>query len=204
MAQKMKKGEGVNISEVLQLDGIFTDVKKGERASQEDMKKSLGTEDINEAAKKIIMQGDIQIPSDDRRKEQGEKVKQVIDFLARNAVDPATDRPHTPERVEQALKEAGVNIQNKPIDEQIGDIVKKLRPVLPLKMETKKIKLTIPAQYTGNVFGLIGAYKEKEEWKDDGSLIATVNVPIGMQMDFYDKINSMTHGSVVSEEVQDG
>jgi len=201
MAQKMKKGESVSINDVLQAEGIFKDARKGEKASGSDLKDAFGTENIYEVAEKIIKSGDIQIPTEDRNKEQREKVKQVIDFLSKNAVDPATERPHTPERVERALSEAGINIKNKPIEQQIGEIVDKLRVVLPLKMETKKIKLVIPAQYTGNVFGLISNYKEKEEWKNDGSLEVVVNIPIGMQMEFYDKLNSMTHGSVVSEEI---
>jgi len=202
LAQKMKKGENVTIQEVLQADTIFKDAKKGERASEDDLKSALGTDDVYEAAKKIIMGGDIQVPMEDRKKEQEGKIKQVIDFLSKNAVDPATGRPHTPERVERALSEAGVNIQNKPIEQQIGEIVDKIKVILPLKMETKKLKLTIPASYTGLVYGLINNYKEKEEWKDDGSLLVIVKVPIGMQMDFYDKLNSMTHGSTVSEEMK--
>ena len=95
------------------------------------------------------------------------------------------------------MKEAGVNVKNKPIDSQIKEIVEQLAPIIPIKIETKKIKLTIPAQHTGRAYGVINAYKES------GDLVVIINVPAGLQMDFYDKINAVTNGSVLSEEIKE-
>jgi len=36
---------------------------------------------------------------------------------------------------------------------------------------------------------------------NDGSLEMIVNVPSGLIMDFYDRLNSVTHGSAMTEEV---
>jgi len=196
-----KTGEG-DVGEVLENDVIFTDSKQGERASEKDLQDAFGTSDVNEVAGKIIKQGDIQVPAEFREKEREGKVKQVIDFLVRNAVDPS-GRPYTPERIESALKEAGVNIKDKPVETQITEILEKLAPVIPIKVETKKIIVTIPAQYTGQAYGLVQAYKESEEWLGNGDLKITLNIPAGLQMDFYDKLNSITHGSVMSEEVKE-
>ena len=80
----------------------------------------------------------------------------------------------------------------------------KLKEILPIKIETKKIKLTIPAKYTGQVYGMLHEYKEKEEWLSNGNLQAVLNIPAGLLMDFYDKINSATHGAIQSEELKEG
>ena len=58
------------------------------------------------------------------------------------------------------------------------------------------------AVHTGQVYGIINPYKESEKWLDDGSLEVVVRVPSGINMDFYDKLNSVTHGSAVTEEIK--
>jgi ribosome maturation protein SDO1 len=81
--------------------------------------------------------------------------------------------------------------------------MEKLKTIIPIKLDTKCIKLTIPAQYTGQVYGLLKDFKESEDWLANGSLQATLNIPAGMQLDFYDKLNAITHGAVHSEELKE-
>ena len=202
-ALKFKKGENISIGEVVEIEKIFYDVKKGFHASEKDLQDSFKTTDFNDIASKIVKSGEIQIPVEYKHKELEGKTKQIVDFLVRNAVDPRTNRPYTPERIEKSIEESGVNITNKPIESQIKEIVSKLSLIIPIKIESKKIKLTVPAIYTGNVYGLLQSYKESEEWMNNGDLKCVVNIPIGFQMEFYDKLNSSTHGSVLSEEVKE-
>ncbi len=197
-----KSGKG-NINEVIAIDAIFTDSKKGFHAPKNDIKDAFKTEDVYEIAKKIIMQGEIQVPVEYKEKQREGKLKQVIDFFVRNSIDPRTDRPYTPERIERSLEEAGVNITNKPIETQIKDILSELSKVIPIKIETKKILVIIPSKYTGQVYGLIQSYKESEEWMNNGDLKVIINIPLGFQIEFYDKLNSITHGSAISEELKE-
>lgn len=201
-AVELKEGKNVGIGEAVEIDRIFTDSKKGFHAGEDDLQECFGTTDFNEIATAIIKKGEIQLPSEYKEKEREGKIKQVVDFLVMNAVDAQTGRPFTPGRIATALKEAGVNIKNKPIDTQIREIIEQLAPVIPIKIETKKIKLTIPAQHTGRAYGIINAYKESEEWLGNGDLKVVVNVPAGFQMEFYDKINAVTQGSALSEEIK--
>lgn len=201
-ALQLKKGLPVNIENVLAVDQIFYDFKKGSKVSSADLKEAFGTDDIREVAGKIIKSGEVVLPSDYRKKEQETKVKQVIDFLLRNAVDPVTNKPITEKRITEALDMAGINIENKPIEQQIPKIISKLKEVLPLKIETKKLKIIVPAVHTGQVYGLLQEYKEKENWLGNGDLSCIVNIPSGFQMEFYDKLNAVTHGSAIVEEVK--
>ena len=59
--------------------------------------------------KKIVKEGEIQTTQEHRDAEQEKKFKQVVDFLTKNAYDPQTGRPHTPERIKNALEQANVN-----------------------------------------------------------------------------------------------
>jgi ribosome maturation protein SDO1 len=201
-ALKFKKtGEG-DINEFLAIEEIFTDSKKGDRASEEDLKKAFGSNDFVEIVKKIITRGEVQVPVEYKQKELGERGNQIVDFFIRNAVDPRSDRPYTRERIESAIKESGVNITNKPIESQIKEVTEKLAPILPLKIESKKLTVTVPAQYTGSAYGVLQNYKESEEWLNNGDLKIILNVPNGLIMEFYDKLNSATHGSAMSEELK--
>ena len=81
------------------------------------------------------------------------------------------------------------------------DLLHKLKEIIPIKIETKKVKLTIPARFTGQVYGILKDYKESEEWLSNGDLQTILNIPSGMLIDFYEKLNDLTHGAVQSEEI---
>ena len=84
----------------------------------------------------------------------------------------------------------------------MNDIINKLKEIIPIKIETKKIKLKVPARFTGQAYGMLQEYKESEEWLSNGDLEVVMNIPAGLIIDFYDKINSITHGAVQSSEVK--
>jgi len=201
-ALMFKKGES-NSVDFLEMDKIFHDSKRGLSASTSDLKEAFGTEDVNEVSGKIVKNGEVLLTQEHRDAEQDKKFKQVIDFLTNNASNPQTGSPFTAERLRSALEEANVNIKNVPIENQIQDIVAELSKIVPIKIETKKIKITIPASYTGQTYGMINQYKEREEWLENGDLEAVLSIPSGMIMDFYDKLNSLTHGAALSEEIKD-
>ncbi|MEM4270885.1 MAG: ribosome assembly factor SBDS [Candidatus Pacearchaeota archaeon] len=201
-ALELKKGKNVLPQEFLAINMIFSDVKKGLKVSEKDLIEAFGTSDIFAVAERIVKNGEILLPIEYKKKEQENKRKQVIEFLVKNAIDPLTKRPHTPTRIEEALEKTGVNIDNRPVEEQIPRVLEELKKVLPIKIENKKLKITIPSVYTGKVYGLLQNYKEKEEWLSNGSLEVVVNLPSGMQIEFYDKINKIAHGAIQSEEIK--
>ena len=201
-ALKLRKGGAVNIQNVLLTNDIFTNHKSGEKAASADLMAAFGTSDVFAVADRMVKKGDLQLPKDYRDEQQDNKKKQVIDWIARNAVDARTNRPFTPQAISTALDQKGINITNLPLEQQISGITESLKTILPLKIETKKIAITVPAIYTGKVYSIVNQYKEKEDWQSDGSLKVTINIPVGLQMEFYDKLNAITHGAALSEEIK--
>lgn len=198
-ALKVKKGESDYL--VVEGDRIFSNVRKGDSVSNNDLEIAFGTSNIDEVGKIIVKQGEVLVDTVHRSEEQEKKLKQVVDFLSTNAMDPQSGNPISPERIKSALDEAHVNIKNTPIDSQIKEIIDQISSIIPIKIETKKVKITIPAIHTGKIYGLITQYKEKENWLDNGSLEVIVSVPAGIIIDFYDKLNSMTQGSALTEDI---
>lgn len=197
-----KTGKGSAI-DFLEIDRIFDDVKKGNVPSKGELENAFGTSDPYQIAEEIVKHGEVLVNEEHRSAEQEQKIKQIVEAISKNAVDPRTGNPHTPERIKSAITEAKVQIKNVPIDQQIPEIVAKIQTILPIKIQTKKVKVIIPAIHTGRAYGVVNTYKEKEEWKNDGSLEVIVSVPAGMIMDFYDKLNGVTRGAAITEEIKE-
>ena len=202
-AMKLKKGEDVDINEVIRDNVIWSDLKKGMKAGNDDLKEAFKTTDFNKIVEKIVEKGNLEVTQEYRDEELEKRKKQVIDFLVRNAVDARTNRPFTPDSISSAIEQAGVKIENQAIDKQIGNITEALKKIVPIKIETKKILVRIPAEHTGKVYGLIQEYKEKENWLGNGDLEVVLNIPVGLQSEFYDKLNSVTHGSAITKELKE-
>jgi ribosome maturation protein SDO1 len=194
---KNKKGD---ITKALNFNQIFTDVKTGNAASASDLTAAFGTTDIYEVARKIITSGEIQKTQEVRDADRDAKIKRVVDLILRNAVDQH-GRPYTEERIKRAIDEAHYAFDSRAPEQQLPEIIAKLQTVIPIKLETKKIKLTIPAQFTGQVYNILKEYKESEDWLPNGALSVVLNMPAGMLMDFYEKLNHITHGAAQSEEI---
>ncbi len=203
--KKKKNISSETVRDVLAIDTVFSDYKKGFKPSTTDLKNAFGTEQISEIATKILADGEIVLPQEYREKEREAKFKKIIDFLVKNCIDPRTNAPYTAERISSALKEAGARIdETRGADEQALIIVKQIEKIIPIKISTIKLKITIQAAHTGKAYGILQKFnKTKEEWLSDGSFSCIINLPAGMQMDFYDKLNAITHGSALTEEIKE-
>ncbi|MEM3184622.1 MAG: ribosome assembly factor SBDS, partial [Candidatus Hadarchaeales archaeon] len=150
LAVSLREGKQVDMRAMLAIDKVFKDARKGESASEESLLKVFGTSDVFRVAEQIVKNGEIQLTTEQRRKMREEKVKQIVTILSRRAINPQTGTPHPPARIEAALKEAKVQIDEfKSAEEQIPKIVKALLPILPLKFEIRKIAVKIPPAYVG-------------------------------------------------------
>lgn len=203
LAVKFKKGEAVEVGEVLKAEQIFSDAKKGELASEGKLKEVFGSGDVRKIAAVIIKEGEIQLTSEYREGLREQKKRKIIGLIHREGVDPATGLPHPPQRIENAFEEAKVKIDEyKGAEEQLEEVLSQIRVVLPIKLEQAKLELKIPSSYAGKAYSLVQKYCKilQEEWLSDGSWSASVEMPGGLKMEFLDKLNSMTHGDVVVEE----
>jgi len=199
-ATKIREGKGGNIVSAVVCNSVQHDLNKGISVSNTDLMDAFGTIDLYEVAKKIITSGEVQKTQEVRDAERDAKVKQVVNLVLKNASDQH-GHPYTEERIRRAIEETHFHIDNRAPEQQLTELIAKLQTVIPIKMETKKIKLIIPARFTGQVYGLLKEFKESEEWLSNGDLQAIINIPAGMQIDFYDRLNAITHGAVRSEDV---
>jgi len=193
-----RMGKIAAITEVLVADTIFSDANKGTKTSEENIRKAFGTTDTLKVAETILKNGTLQLTTEQRRKMIEDKRKQIIDFISRQCVDPKTNLPHPPARIENAMEQIRYSIDPfKSVEEQAKEIIKLLRIILPLKMEQVTVSVNIPAEYSARAYGSIKEFGtiKREEWRGDGSWHGEIEMPAGSYAPFLDKLGNITKGN---------
>jgi ribosome maturation protein SDO1 len=196
-ALALKRGERVNLEDILAVEDIFENASRGDRSPEEDLQKAFGTLEVLPIAEIIIKKGDISLTAEQRKQFIENKRRQVIEVIARNAINPQTKTPHPPTRIEQAMTEARVNIDpTKSTDELVKIAMKAIRPLIPIRFEVVDVAVKIPSAYAPKAYGEVAAFGKlsREAWQNDGSWIGVVEIPAGMQTEFYALINRLTKG----------
>jgi len=197
LAMAVKSGQSDDIRGVLALDKVFKDAKKGDKAADEVVQKVFGTTDVLKVAEEILRRGEIQVTTEQRRQMREQRLRQVIALISKRAINPQTGTPHPPTRIESAMETARVHVDEfKSAEEQLPSIIKALQPLVPLKFEIRRIAVKIPAAYTGKAQRVVKSFAtvKQEQWLNDGSWAAVVEVPAGIQAEFFDKLNELTSG----------
>ncbi len=198
-ALALKSGTIEDIKEVLAVQKIFTDARKGMEASPNTLKSIFGTEESLEVANVIIQKGEIPLTADYKNQLKEQKEKQIINIIHRNAVDPKTHLPHPQERIKLALEQAKFHADGtKDINKQVEEALKAIKPIIPIKFEIKEIAVKLPPSFAAKSYSVINSFGKKlrEDWQTDGSLVVVLEIPGGLEEDFHDKLNALCHGDV--------
>jgi ribosome maturation protein SDO1 len=206
VAERLRKPETPvsddEIRAITAVDQVFTHWSDGKKASDELLLKGFETTDFAAVARRILLEGEVQLTAEQRKKMAEAKHKRIVETILRNAWNPQAKAPHPRERIERALEEAKFRADpQKRVEEQVDVAMKLLRPLMPIAIEHIKVAIKIPAEHTGHTYGAVRGMGEikQEEWQKDGSLIVVLEMPAGMQTEVYDRLNSMTHGQVTTK-----
>jgi ribosome maturation protein SDO1 len=207
-ALAIKRGEfDGDLTDVIAAEDIFEDASRGDRPPENALEEVFDTTDPIEIIPQVIERGEIQITADQRREMQEQKHRELINRIARNAVNPQMDdAPHPPERIESALQETDFRVDPMdPVETQVDDALDALRPVIPIRFDTVTVAVQLPTDYAGSGQAKIRQFGdlEREEWQPDGSWIGVVSFPAGMQNDFYDLVNEVSSGEAETQIVKD-
>ena len=197
-----KLGKISDISKILVSDEIYTDSNKGNRATNEKLNQVFKTQDSMKIAEIIMKKGELNLTTEQRKKMTSEKRKQLVTIIAKTYVDPRSHLPHPPLRIEQAMDDGRVTVDPfKNADEQVKDVVEKLRPIIPLKSENLILEISVPAQFVAQSYTVLkstGTLK-KEDWQPNGSLKAILEIPAAARPNVIDRLGSITKGTATVE-----
>ncbi len=194
-----RMGKGGDLGQILVADSVFTDAKKGLKASSEKLLKAFGTAEFHQVADAILRKGELQITTEQRKRLVEEKRRQIISFISRNCIDPRTNLPHPVVRIEQALSQVRVSIDPfRDAETQAKEVIEELRPILPIKMEQMRLAVRIPAEYAARAYGAVKEFGviSREEWQVDGTWVGVVEMPAGLHAAFLDRLGKLTQGAM--------
>lgn len=196
--------EEYDMPRLLFVQEVFTNADKGERASPQELEAEFGTRQVMDAAEKIFKKGDMQLTTDQKKKMREDKRKQVINMIARRAMDPKTGNPHPPQRIENALEEAGFNADAmQDVEEQFQEAIDAIRPIIPVSLDEKTVAVKIPNDVAGKAYDLLKrkADMKEEKWGNE-YFFAKITLPAGILTELMEELQEMAGGEVqMNEEV---
>jgi ribosome maturation protein SDO1 len=198
-AVAFRSGKLSDIREVLTAEQVFKDAQKGVFSPESDLKMTFGTLDAEEIAEFILRKGELQLSSKFRDEQREVKRRRILEIIHTNSVNPQNNFPHPIIRLENAFEEAKIRIDDKKsAEDQVDEIVKKLKPILPIKIEQKHVQVHVSEKYAKKYFKSIHRYGKmlQESWMSDGSYLCVIEIPAGLYMDLVDDLSKKTHGGV--------
>ena len=184
---------------------VYRDVRNTEMVSEQDLQKAFGTTDISKIAEKIIKEGELQLTTDQRRQMVEQKRIQVANVISKRGINPQTNTPHPPQRIMNAMDQAGVSVDPFIDAElQVDKALKSIKAILPIKFQKVTLQIKIPPQFSGSAYSVlkVAGTISNEQWLGDGSLQVNVEVLAGIQDELFQKLSSLTHGSFESKVVK--
>ncbi|BGP26541.1 hypothetical protein JCM10295v2_005494 [Rhodotorula toruloides] len=176
-----RSGAQTDLSEVIQIDNVFTNVSKGAVASADELQKAFGTTDRTEVMMQILKKGELQVGEKERAVELEELRREICTEVAARCVDPNTQRPHTVGMIEKAMNEVGYNVNgSKAAKAQALDLIKVLqaKKTLPIARAQMRVRITMSSKegkkIKEKVLPLI-AKVEEDEWSDEWELVGLID-----------------------------
>ena len=204
-ALEFKKGAKIDVNEVIAFPGIYHDVRNTERVPEQDLQKIFGTSDVLKVAEKIIHEGELQLTTEQRRQMVEQRKTQIVSIIARRGINPQTNTPHPPQRIQNAMDKAGINIDPfVDAEQQIDKVLKNIKTIIPIKFQNVIIQFKVPPQFAGKTYTALKASGTiiSEQWLNDGSLQLSLKMMAGIQEELFQKIANITHGAYESNIVK--
>ena len=179
-----KKPTEISVYDVLADQKIFKDQRKGEIASEHHLKSAFGAKSEEEVLKEILLKGECQIPTSYLNKMREEKKRQVINYIAENAINPATKGRYTISMIESEINKIRYNYNfEQDYVPQAEEVLKLLKKAMPISIERIVLEICVPARYCGNFYGpfkKFGSIK-KEYYDNEGSLRLHIEITESQQ-----------------------
>ena len=184
-----KDHASVSLDDLLATDEIWNDARSGDRPTTDALESVFGSTDLLICVEKILLDGNIQLTTVQRKNLIAEKRTKIIHQIATTATDPRTKLPHPKTRIELALDEIKFSIDPfLSLERQVQDAIKQLKPVIPLAFITVRLAFKVPGSDYGGVHRLLRESIKKEEWLSDGSWVCVIEAPGGMKNELISQV----------------
>ncbi|KAM0790599.1 hypothetical protein ACM66B_004464 [Microbotryomycetes sp. NB124-2] len=176
-----RSGAQTDLSEVIQIDNVFSNVSKGAVSPSDDLQKCFGTTDRQQVMLEILKKGELQVGEKERQAELEDVRREIATEVASRCVDPATKRPHTVGMIEKAMNEVGFSVKpGKSAKVQALDLIKTLQAqkTLPIARAQMRVRITVPSKegkrLKDKILALVSKV-EDDDWADEWELVGLID-----------------------------
>ncbi|BEI85153.1 hypothetical protein CcaverHIS002_0505540 [Cutaneotrichosporon cavernicola] len=169
---EFRSGVEKDLSEVLQIEQIFTNVPKGQVAKKDDWTKAFKNEDMDAVIEEILRKGELQVNNLERGAQLASLSREIATMVTEMTVDPTTGRKHTVGMVEKAMAELGYSVRgDKTAKAQALDLIRQLGAdsILPVQRVRMRVRITMPAKDGKRVKDKVVALIDEVEEEDIGA-----------------------------------
>ena len=138
-----RKGLESDLSEVLQVDQIFSNASKGKVANREHIQKAFPLLTPTEVIHLILKQGNIQISNKERDTSLDSLKKDIATWVTKMTLNQKTSHPFPLSTILQAMDEVHFKIiQKDGAKKQALKLFKQLRMILPIRRSKITLRIT--------------------------------------------------------------
>ncbi|CDW78721.1 ribosome maturation protein sbds-like [Stylonychia lemnae] len=135
-----------NLSEVLQIDKIYTNVSKGEIANKKDFK-VFGDLSYDEIIMEILNKGDLQVSELERDDQLDNLKKEIANIIAQKCVNTTDGKQFPVSIIMKAMNEVNAKINPKQTaKKQALDFIGELKKVIPIERAKMRLKISFESQ----------------------------------------------------------
>ena len=138
---------------------VYTNISKGDKAKDEDLENSFNSKNIDFCISEIIHKGNFKLTTNEKKQLMDNKRYDVIGYIQRYFVNPATKTQYLTEHIDEALKKSKFKIDPLiPTDILVNKHFSKLNSIILLKKITIEAVLILPYEYMEKTKSLIKRY----------------------------------------------
>lgn len=139
-----RNGVETDLSEVLQIDNVFSNVSKGVLANKKHMVEAFGTDDPELVIKAILDKGSVQVSEKERKAQLEGAFRDVATIISEKCVNPESNRPYTVGMIESAMRELHVSLHpSKAPKAQALEIIPRLMDVMPIARASMELRAVV-------------------------------------------------------------
>jgi len=193
---KYKADHSFGIKNVLDSEIVWKDLKKGDRASGQDLMTAFKTDDVWKVAETIIDKGELQLTESERKEILSKRRNEIVNYIHKYYADPKTKLPHPVIRVDAALNELKVKIDpDIATEKQVLEIMKTLPTILPCKKIEIQGTIIVPQNHLKNAVTVIKKFaKMSGEKKVETGTSYNISCVPGDVNSLISELNAATKG----------
>ncbi|KNC51284.1 shwachman-Bodian-Diamond syndrome protein [Thecamonas trahens ATCC 50062] len=170
----------VALDSCLAVEQVFRNSSKGETVALSELQDAFGLETEMDVARLILDEGEVMLNAADRKAKMDEVHRAVVAFIHKHFVDPKSMSPHPLVRIENALVEAKVRLDmDTSAEDQVNGVIKKLRPIIPLKKAELEATVTLSHAKMGAALGVLHGHAQvgHTDYTADGCVVSIGLLP---------------------------